>query len=134
MNPNYPLVAEQAGHRCEYCHAPEAAFNLAFEVEHILPRSKGGADDESNWALACRRCNLRKHDFIDGIDPVTQEKAPLFHPRRDSWQDHFEIQRAEPFLIKGKTATGRTTIERLDMNAEEQLEARAQWNKLELFP
>lgn len=37
MNPNYPPVAERAGHRCEYCHAPEAIFNVLFEVEHIIP-------------------------------------------------------------------------------------------------
>ncbi len=28
MNPHYTQVALMAGHRCEYCHAPEAVFNL----------------------------------------------------------------------------------------------------------
>ena len=37
MNDWYPLVAERAGHRCEYCLAPEAVFNFPFEVEHIFP-------------------------------------------------------------------------------------------------
>jgi len=134
MNPNYPLVAERAGHRCEYCHAPEAPFNLPFEVEHIIPRSKGGIDDESNWALACRRCNLRKHDYTDGIDPLTQERVPLFDPRRNIWHEHFEVRREKPYLIEGKTAIGRVTIERLDMNAEEQIEAREVWSNLKLFP
>ena len=41
-------VAERAGHRCEYCHAREAIFNLPFEVEQIVPTSRGGPDDESN--------------------------------------------------------------------------------------
>lgn len=134
MNPNYPLVAERAGHRCEYCRAPEALFNLAFEVEHIIARSRGGVDDESNWALACRRCNLRKHDYVDGIDPLTQEKAPLFNPRTDVWHDHFEVREEKPLLIVGKTAIGRATIARLDMNADEQLEARQWWISLRLFP
>jgi len=87
MNPNYPLVAERAGHRCEYCHAPEAIFNVPFEVEHIVPLAKGGLDEESNWALACRACNLNKSDSVDGIDPVTQQRVRLFHPRRDDWVD-----------------------------------------------
>jgi hypothetical protein len=52
MNPHYPLVAERARFRGEYCRAPESIFNLNFEVEHIVPRSKGGADDPLNWALA----------------------------------------------------------------------------------
>ena len=39
MNPRYGSVAVQAGHQCEYCHAPEAIFNFPFEVEHIIPSS-----------------------------------------------------------------------------------------------
>jgi 5-methylcytosine-specific restriction endonuclease McrA len=50
MNPYYPLVAERAAHRCEYCHAPELIFNVPFEVDHIIPISKGGSDDPSNLA------------------------------------------------------------------------------------
>jgi len=42
MNPHYPLVAERAGHRCEYCHAPETIFNVPFEVEHFIPLAKEG--------------------------------------------------------------------------------------------
>ena len=48
MNPRYAAVAERAGHRCEYCHAPESIFNFPFEVEHIVPTAHGGVDDESN--------------------------------------------------------------------------------------
>ena len=58
MNPHYPLVAPRAAHHCEYCRAPEAVFNMAFEVEHIIPPLHGGLDEASNWALACRSCNL----------------------------------------------------------------------------
>ena len=60
MNPFYHLVADRACHRCEYCHAPELVFNFPFEVEHIIPTSRGGANVEINLALACRSCNLRK--------------------------------------------------------------------------
>jgi hypothetical protein len=35
MNPHYPQVAFRAGHRCEYCHAPEAVFNLSLEVDRL---------------------------------------------------------------------------------------------------
>ena len=84
MNPNYPVVAERAGHRCEYCHAPEAVFNIPFEVEHITPLTKDGSDEASNWALACRSCNLNKSNHTDGFDPVTQKRVRLFHPRQDN--------------------------------------------------
>jgi len=70
VNPHYPFVAERAGHRCEYCHAPEGIFNVPFEVDHILPLAKGGLDEETNRALACRACNLHKSDATGGFDPV----------------------------------------------------------------
>ncbi|MEB3342221.1 hypothetical protein [Okeania sp.] len=37
MNPSYLFVAKRARHQCEYFYAPEVIFNLAFEVEHIIP-------------------------------------------------------------------------------------------------
>jgi 5-methylcytosine-specific restriction endonuclease McrA len=58
MNPRYAQVALRAGHRCEYCHAPETVFNFPFEVEHIIPVSGEGLDAETNWALACRSCKV----------------------------------------------------------------------------
>jgi hypothetical protein len=134
MNPNYPLVAERAGHRCEYCHAPEAVFNMPFEVEHIIPLAKDGLDEESNWALACRSCNLNKSDQLDGIDPVTQQRVRLYHPRQDKWSDHFAVERSLPFKLQGRTPIGRTTIEQLRVNSQLQLAARAQWIELQLFP
>ncbi len=67
MNSAYPHVADRANHRCEYCHAPEAMFNVEFEVEHIVPRSHGGGNDEANYALACRACNLRKSNCTDEL-------------------------------------------------------------------
>lgn len=35
-----------------------------FEVEHIIPRVRGGGDELSNLALACKRCNRAKHGLI----------------------------------------------------------------------
>jgi hypothetical protein len=134
MNPNYPLVAERAGHRCEYCHAPEAVFNMPFEVEHIIPLAKDGLDEASNWALACRSCNLNKSDHIEGFDQITQQHVRLFHPRQDSWGDHFAVEQAFPFHLHGRTPIDRATIAQLRMNSRLQLAARAQWIELQLFP
>lgn len=81
MNPHYPQVALRAGHRCEYCHAPEAVFNLSLEVEHIVPIARGGEDATANWALACRACNLYKAAHVSGSDPESETVVRLFHPR-----------------------------------------------------
>ena len=133
MNRHYAGVAERAGHRCEYCHAPEAIFNLPFEVEHIVPASRGGPDDESNRALARRACNLYKSDQQNGIDQTTREVVRLLHPRRDRWEEHFRVE-AEDGVIQGLTPVGRVTIACLRMNRDVQREARRSWMRLKLYP
>jgi 5-methylcytosine-specific restriction endonuclease McrA len=43
-------------HACAYC----GAEGLPLEVEHIVPKSRGGSDRISNLTLACRSCNQSK--------------------------------------------------------------------------
>jgi hypothetical protein len=91
VNPCYPAVSERAGHRCEYCRAPEAIFNLCFEVEHIMPLSRGGTDEVDNLALACRACNLHKASHLTVESDEDPTPVRLFHPREDHWEDHFQV-------------------------------------------
>jgi HNH endonuclease len=114
VNTLYPLVAERAVYRCEYCHAPEIVFNFPFEVEHILPQARGGSDDLNNLALACHACNLFKSDFETGQDEESQAEAALFHPRNDVWEQHFGVD-VERAAIVGITPVGRATLARLQM-------------------
>lgn len=46
------------GHQCQYCarRLPTRELN----IDHVLPRSRGGADSWENLVTACRVCNLRK--------------------------------------------------------------------------
>lgn len=44
------------GGRCQYCG--RAAEN----VDHVLPRSRGGPHEWENVVASCRRCNSRKKD------------------------------------------------------------------------
>ena len=119
MNPHYAHVALRAGHRCEYCHAPEVVFNFPFEVEHIIPLSRSGTDTETNWALACRSCNLWKAAHLHGIDPQSSVEVRLFHPREDDWETHFSVD-LESGEIQGRTPIGRATVARLRLNDEAQ--------------
>ena len=129
MNPHYPLVSARARHICEYCHAPEAIFNLPFEVEHITPQASGGESSPDNLALSCRSCNLYKSDAVAAFDELTQSTARLFHPRRDDWSEHF-IVNAETGEIEGLTNIGRATVFRLRINSAAQVAARREWLKL----
>ncbi len=43
-------------HRCVYCGARE----VPLQIDHIVPKARGGTDRPSNLTLACEPCNLRK--------------------------------------------------------------------------
>lgn len=113
----YEQVSERAGHRCEYCGLPQEAEVMDLTVDHVVPRVDQGSTDISNLALACLACNARKWKFTHGTDSQTGRTVPLFHPRRQRWHDHFRWADDEPTRIEGKTATGRATVELLQMNS-----------------
>jgi 5-methylcytosine-specific restriction endonuclease McrA len=46
------------GHQCQYCARRPAVRDL--NIDHVLPRSRGGPDSWENLVTACRPCNLRK--------------------------------------------------------------------------
>lgn len=56
-------VLKRAKHRCELCGGHED--RVALHVDHIIPRSKGGADDISNFQALCMTCNTNKRDTDD---------------------------------------------------------------------
>lgn len=49
-------IVELHGGRCAYCAAP------ATERDHVVPVSRGGANDASNVVPSCRSCNGSKSD------------------------------------------------------------------------
>lgn len=51
-------LLQKFGHRCAYCAG--ASGDLVLEVEHVVPRSRGGSNRVSNLAIACRTCNVEK--------------------------------------------------------------------------
>jgi len=123
---------------CEYCHSSEEASAAPFEIDHILPKSLGGADVLNNLALACQRCNGYRYNFTTGIDPETEAIVPLFNPRLQHWADHF-IWIADGLRIVGITSVERATCDRLDVNDEFHnegaiLRARALWIKAGWHP
>ena len=118
------LVRQRAGNRCEYCRLPQSkAPFLTFHIEHIEARQHVADDSLDNLALACPDCNRSKGPNLVTLDPETRALVPLFHPRRDPWDDHFEYH--GPHLF-GKTTTGTATIRLLQMNSEERVEVRAE--------
>jgi diadenosine tetraphosphate (Ap4A) HIT family hydrolase len=56
-------VLKRAKFHCELCGV--SADVRALEVDHILPRNKGGGDDISNLQALCYSCNSMKRDRDD---------------------------------------------------------------------
>lgn len=83
------------------------------EVDHIIAVKHGGRTTDENLALCCTLCNRYKGSDIASIDPKTGLLTPLFHPRLDRWDEHFESRNDE---IMGLTAAGRATTRLLRMN------------------
>ncbi len=56
------------GGRCVYCgvltYLPDKGSSFQFadnaSVDHVIPVSRGGAEDPSNFVLACYHCNQEK--------------------------------------------------------------------------
>ncbi len=109
----------------------QAMQGATFHIEHVVPRSKGGASDEGNLALACPSCNLHKGDRTHAVDPRASREVALFHPRQDRWCEHFTPRGPR---IEGLTARGRATVELLQFNSERRLLIRQIEGQLGLGP
>lgn len=124
-------VQSRAGHRCEYCRMHEALQGATFHLEHIHPTSRGGISDLDNLAWACPGCNLHKSNRIEIADPDSHQTTRLFHPRTDSWADHF---RWEGHHLFGLTVVGRGTVFALDLNHPRRLLIRQAEQLFGMFP
>ena len=126
-------VELRAGHRCEYCLAPQPVTGIRYHLEHVFPQSLGGTDDLDDLALACPTCNYYKSNHLLAIDEEGVAGRPLFKPRKDRWHERFEFD-SGTLSLKGKTAQGKGTINRLRMNHAVQIEERRLWVELGCIP
>ncbi|QBD79127.1 HNH endonuclease [Ktedonosporobacter rubrisoli] len=49
-------LLQKWGRKCAYC----SKENIPLQIEHIVPRAKGGSNRVSNLCLSCEKCNLAK--------------------------------------------------------------------------
>ncbi|SRR5579883_575181 len=64
-------------YRCVYCRGSE----MPFEIDHVIPRSRGGSNRISNLVLSCHDCNAAKGNLTAAEwghpEVEAQAKAPL---------------------------------------------------------
>jgi 5-methylcytosine-specific restriction endonuclease McrA len=63
-------VFARDGHRCQYCN--RAAEN----IDHVVPRSRGGPHTWENVVASCRSCNSRKEDRLPAEVGFHLRRAP----------------------------------------------------------
>ena len=64
-------VFARDGQRCQYCN--RAAEN----IDHVVPRSKGGEHAWENVVASCRACNARKEDRSLAEAGLHLRRAPI---------------------------------------------------------
>lgn len=69
---NRRTVFQRDQHRCQYCGAG------AENIDHVVPRSRGGSHAWDNVVAACRRCNTAKRDRL-----LAETSMRLHHPPQE---------------------------------------------------
>jgi len=64
-------VFARDGQRCQYCGSP------AENLDHVLPRSRGGPHTWENVVASCRSCNSRKEDRLPHECGMTLRRVPV---------------------------------------------------------
>lgn len=124
-------VAERAESRCEYCrlHVDNAYFS--HELDHIYAEKHGGETVEANLCLACSDCNRYKSSDLCSLDPQTGDLVALYHPRRQTWNDHFRL--VDTGIIEPMSPCGRATARVLRFNEPETVADRRRLINLRAF-
>lgn len=81
-------VLRRDDHRCGYCDA------FANTIDHIMPRSRGGAHSWENLVACCLRCNNVKGDRTPGEMGWRLRSAPRA-PRGTFWNGR-GLEREQP--------------------------------------
>ncbi|HEY53336.1 MAG TPA: HNH endonuclease [Caldilineae bacterium] len=72
------LVLARDGYTCQYCGSQPNRGALT--IDHVIPRSRGGAKDWENVVTACRSCNQRKGNRTPKEANMPLKRKP-FRPR-----------------------------------------------------
>lgn len=103
------------GRACVYC----GVTDVPLQVEHIVPKSRGGSDRVSNLALACAPCNRKKNNRTAAEFGYPEIHAQARKPLRDAAMMNatrgrlYEQLKATGLPLEGGTG-GRTKKQRID--------------------
>ena len=87
-------IYEHYGYRCCYCGKKFTTVEL--NLEHVLPRSRGGQSTWSNIVTSCIPCNLKKRDMT----PHEAGMRLLIEPTKPQWKGPQSLIFHASFKIK----------------------------------
>lgn len=142
-------VFKRASYRCELCGAHE--HQAALHIDHIIPRSKGGTNDLSNFQALCQSCNTskrnedatdfraiassyeqRSHDciFCDGYQDRVIDENELTYAIRDG----FPVTEMHTLIIPKRHVADYFDLYQPELNAINQLLSRQRQYILQTDP
>ncbi len=95
-------VLKRAGGRCELCGVSHE--EIALDVDHIVPRAKGGGNDRSNLQVLCRTCNAQKRDRDDTNFAIITASYAIRHSdcifcQKENGDDPLAFEVADAFPV-----------------------------------
>jgi len=102
---SYQAIRDRDQGRCQY--TGRKLGRDEGNIDHVVPRSKGGHTSWSNCVLSCKRVNNRKGDRTPqeaGLRLMKKPDAPRILPMTLFLRNVHRIPEWEPFLIQRKTA------------------------------
>jgi len=97
------------GFKCIYCDrdflASYDAFH-SFELDHIVPQSRGGENTEENTAACCRTCNSLKSSYLPtGNSRVERIANARNHVNERRLQREADVSKIRFFVLNNSPIT-----------------------------
>ena len=95
-------IFKRDGFRCQYCG--QIPPNILLQVDHIVPKSKGGKDEPTNLLTSCADCNLGKSNLsLKELPPSLKEQILLLRERERQLAEYDRFLRERGERIKSDT-------------------------------
>lgn len=115
--PDWEIYVEE-GCRCAYCGLDGTQLSAwrNLEVDHIVPRRKGGSDNRINKTVSCKACNLAKASFDpserSASEPSPDTRAEFIEKARNYifFNDDFEKAAFEEMMQEVRTGAYTSTV------------------------
>lgn len=113
-------ILERDNYTCQVCGTKvndEGNYhenNSYYNLDHIIPLSKGGTNKDSNLRITCRKCNCsKKNNQIKDFIKLYESMIIDFEKRKQVIDDALNIEGSDEY-IKGLEGIKNTFISRID--------------------